>query len=40
METMIRVPLMQGLPWQTWGSMEIRFRQSGTLAVVRLRAML
>ena len=27
-ETMIRVPEMQGLPWQTFGSTDTRFRQS------------
>jgi hypothetical protein len=28
METMIRVPRMHGLPWQTFGSTEILLRQS------------
>jgi hypothetical protein len=40
METMMRVPLMQGLPWQTSGSTETRFRQSGTFADDRFLAMI
>src|ERR1700722_3690705 len=34
MDTMMRVPLMHGFPWQTLGLIEIRLRQS----TVRLRA--